>query len=115
MTSVIGKWGYYKEMIEDTIRDEVCRGVNLLRKSRGGKIDKHTKHFIKFLLCFRNKRNYDEMLYSAKLVMGLLRQPLDAEYLRLQSVHSPILSLSLSDEYRCAANITSNHALLEAQ
>ncbi len=60
----------HKELIEDKIRDEVCRGVNLLRKSGGGKISKHEKHFVKFLLCFQNERNYNEMLYPAKLVMN---------------------------------------------
>ena len=57
----------YKKITEDLIRDKVCCGVNLLRKSRGGKISNHEKHFIKFLLCFQNERNYEEMLYSAKL------------------------------------------------
>eukprot|EP01083_Nonionella_stella_P144853 453004_1 len=100
------------DAIRNKIRDEVCRGVNLLRKSRGGAISKHEKHFIKFLLCFQNDKCYDEMLYSAKLVMNILRKPLDIEYKRLQSIESRILTLQLEEEHQCKG-IQSNHALLQ--
>ncbi len=39
----------HQENIEDKVRDEVCRGINLLRKSRGGKISKDEKKFVKSL------------------------------------------------------------------
>eukprot|EP01083_Nonionella_stella_P071755 192927_1 len=100
------------DAIRNKIRDEVCRGVNLLRKSRGGAISKEDKHFIKFLLCFENDKCYDEMLYSAKLVMNILRKPLDIEYKRLQSIHSRILSLKAEEEHQCKG-VQSNHKLLE--
>jgi len=110
-TYAIGK--NHKEAIEDRIRDKVCEGVNYLRKSRGGKISKHDKHFVKFLLCFQNERNYAEMLYSAKLVMGLLRKPLDIEYKRLQDTNAGILTLALDPQYRCDKSFRSNHQCLE--
>eukprot|EP01083_Nonionella_stella_P217579 781093_1 len=101
-----------RDAIKNRVRDEVCHGVNLLRKSRGGAISKEDKHFIKFLLCFENDKCYDEMLYSSKLVMNILRKPLDIEYKRLQSIHSRILSLKAEEEHQCKG-VQSNHKLLE--
>eukprot|EP01084_Bolivina_argentea_P312135 540372_1 len=91
----------HKQQILNRIRDEVCKGVNLLRTSNGSKISKHTKHFLKFLLCFQNELHYKEMLYSSQLIMNILRKPLDIEYKRLQNINSKILLLRLDKKHKC--------------
>eukprot|EP01084_Bolivina_argentea_P266183 451386_1 len=102
-----------KQKMDDRMRDEICKGVNLLRKSQGGKISKHDKHFVKFLLCWQNSGHYDEILKSSKRVMNILRRSLVIAYKKLQNKNSEILRLKLNEKDKVAATVISNHELLK--
>ena len=99
------------DIARNIICDNVCKAINQLRKSNGGKLDSNEKHFCKYLLCFQNETRYDEMLMTSKKVMNILRRPLDIEYKRLQSINAKILTLKLDDKDKMN-NVKSNLELL---